>query len=168
MPHVSRASPSGDLPACCSGGGPASLGGAVRPLILLALVSASALAAPAPSFSTESAGTLGRPDLASSSRVQTLVQLDGRRVIALDAAGLARLWDVSDWAQLGVASPGTRAVIGPAGLGLPADRSAGCLLAAPLAATRDGLLVTAEGQALRVCDPTGQRAPRDFPMPGVD
>ena len=140
----------------------------MRPFILLALVSASALAAPAPSFSTESAGTLGRPDLASSSRVHTLVQLDARRVVALDASGLARLWDVSDWAQLGVASPGTRAVIGPAGLGLPGDRAAGCLLAAPLAATRDGLLVSAEGQALRLCDPTGRRAPRDFPTPGVD
>jgi len=140
----------------------------VRSFILLALVSAAAVAAPAPSFSTESAGTLGRPDLASSSRVHTLVQLDARRVVALDAAGLARLWDVSDWTQLGVASPGTRALIGPGGLGLPGDRSGGCLLATPLAATRDGRLVTAEGQALRLCDPTGRRAPQDFPMPGVD
>ena len=120
----------------------------MRPLILLALVSASALAAPAPSFSTESAGTLGRPDLASSSRVHTLVQLDARRVVALDASGLARLWDVSDWAQLGVASPGTHAVIGPAGLGLPGDRATGCLLAAPLAATSDGRLVTDGGRVL--------------------
>jgi WD40 repeat protein len=138
----------------------------VRSLVLLALVSASSLAAP--SFSTEAAGTLGRPDLASSSRVHSLVQLDARRVVALDAAGLARLWDVSDWQQLGVASPGTRALVGPGGLGLPGDRSGGCLLAAPLAATRDGRLLTAEGLALRLCDPTGQRAPRDFTVPGLD
>ncbi|HVP63057.1 MAG TPA: WD40 repeat domain-containing protein [Myxococcaceae bacterium] len=138
----------------------------MRSLVLLALVSASSLAAPP--LSTESAGTLGRPDLASSSRVHSLVQLDDRHVIAIDAAGFARLWDVADWQQLGVASPGTRALVGPAGLGLPPDRSAGCLLAAPLAATRDGRLVTAEGLALRVCDPTGQRPPRDLPVPGVD
>jgi len=135
----------------------------VRSFVLLALISASSLAAP--SFSSESAGTLGRPDLASSSRVHTLVQLDARRVLAVDAAGLARLWEVSDWQQLGVASPGTRALIGPGGLSLPGNRSGGCLLAAPVAATRDGRLVTAEGQALRLCDPTGQRAPRDFPVP---
>ena len=138
----------------------------MRFFVLLALISASSLAAP--SFSSESAGTLGRPDLASSSRVHTLVQLDARRVLAVDAAGLARLWEVSDWQQLGVASPGTRALIGPGGLSLPGNRSGGCLLAAPVAATRDGRLVTAEGQALRLCDPTGQRAPRDFPVPGVD
>ena len=133
---------------------------------LLALVSTSSLAAP--SFSTEPAGTLGRPDLASSSRIHTLVQLDARRVVAIDAAGLARLWDVTDWQQAGVASPGTRALVGPGGLGLPAERSGGCLLAAPLAATPDRRLVTAEGLALRLCDPTGQRPPRDFPVPGVD
>ena len=104
----------------------------MRSFVLLALVSGSSLAAP--SFSTESAGTLGRPDLASSTRIVSLVQLDSRLVVALDAAGLARLWDVSDWQQLGVASPGTRALIGPGGLGLPNDRSGGCLLAAPLAA----------------------------------
>jgi len=138
----------------------------VRSFVLLALVSASSLAAP--SFSTESAGTLGRPDLASSSRIVALVQLDARRVVALDAAGLARLWDVSDWQQLGVASPGTRALIGPGGLGLPNDRSGGCLLAAPLAATRDGRLLTSEGLALRLCDPTGARPPHDFTVPGVD
>ena len=138
----------------------------MRSLVLLALVSASSVAAP--SFSTESAGTLGRPDLASSSRIQSLVQLDARRVVAVDAAGLARLWDVSDWQQLGVASPGTRALVGPGGLGLPGERSGGCLLAAPLAASRDGRLLTAEGLALRLCDPTGQRAPRDFTVPGVD
>jgi WD40 repeat protein len=138
----------------------------VRSLVLLALVSASSLAAP--SFSTESAGTLGRPDLASSSRIQSLVQLDARRVVAVDAAGLARLWDVSDWQQLGVASPETRALVGPGGLGLPGERSGGCLLAAPLAASRDGRVLTAEGLALRLCDPTGQRAPRDFTVPGVD
>ncbi len=138
----------------------------MRSFVLLALVSASSLAAP--SFSTESAGTLGRPDLASSSRIVSLVQLDARRVVALDAAGLARLWDVSDWQQLGVASPGTRAVIGPAGLGLPNDRSGGCLLAPPLAATTDGRLLTSEGLALRLCDPTGRRAPHDFTVPGVD
>src|SRR5678815_1610102 len=86
------------------GGGPATLGGAVRSFVLLALVSTASLAAP--SFSNESAGTLGRPDLASSSRVHTLVQLDARRVVAIDGAGLARLWDVSEWQQLGVASPG--------------------------------------------------------------
>ncbi len=137
----------------------------MRPLVLLALVSASSLAAP--SFSTEAAGTLGRPDLASSSRIHTLVQLDGRRVVAIDAAGFARLWDVADWQQLGVASPGTRANIGPGGLALPGERG-GCLLAPPLATTRDGRLVTAEGLALRVCDPTGQRPPRDLPVPGVD
>jgi WD40 repeat protein len=57
--------------------------------------------------------------------------------------------------------------IGPAGLALPADRS-GCLLATPLAVTADGRLVTAEGLALRVCDPTGQRPPRDLPVPGAD
>src|SRR5215469_753110 len=153
-------------PAVVPGGGPASLGGAVRFFVLLALISASSLAAP--SFSSESAGTLGRPDLASPSRVHTLVQLDARRVLAIDAAGLGRVWDVSDWQQLGVASPGTRALIGPGGLGLPGNRSGGCVLAAPVAATRDGRLVTAEGQALRLCDPTGQRAPRDFPVPGVD
>ncbi|HET9035023.1 MAG TPA: hypothetical protein VFN45_02420, partial [Myxococcaceae bacterium] len=67
----------------------------MRSFVLLALVSTASLAAP--SFSNESAGTLGRPDLASSSRVHTLVQLDARRVVAIDAAGLARLWDVSEW-----------------------------------------------------------------------
>ena len=138
----------------------------MRSFVLLALVSASSLAAP--SFSTESAGTLGRPDLASSSRIVSLVQLDARRVVALDAAGLARLWDVSDWQQLGVASPGTRALIGPGGLGMPNDRTGGCLLAAPLAATRDGRLLTSEGLALRLCDPTGARPPHDFTVPGVD
>src|SRR5215831_685738 len=143
-------------PAVVPGGGPASLGGAVRFSVLLALVSATSLAAP--SFSSESAGTLGRPDLASPSRVHTLVQLDARRVLAIDAAGLARVWDVSDWQQLGVASLGTHALIGPGGLGLPGNRSGGCLLAAPVAATRDGRLVTAEGQALRLCGPTGRRA----------
>src|SRR5262249_40996441 len=119
-------SPSVHVPGCCPGGGPASLGGAVRSLVLLALVSASSLAAP--SISTESAGPLGRPDLASSNRIHTLVQLDARRVLALDAAGLARLWDVADWQQMGVASPGTHAAIGPGGLALPGERSAGCLL----------------------------------------
>ena len=138
----------------------------MRSFVLLALVSASSLAAP--SFSTESAGTLGRPDLASSNRIHSLVQLDARRVVALDTAGLARLWEVSDWQQLAVASPGTRALVGPGGLGLPGNQSGGCLLAAPLAATRDGRLLTAEGLALRLCDPTGQRAPRDFTVPGVD
>ncbi len=138
----------------------------MRSFVLLALVSASSLAAP--SFSTESAGTLGRADLASSSRLHTLVALDARRVVAIDAAGFARLLDVADWQQLGVASPGTRALIGPGGLGLPGDRNAGCLLAAPLAATGDGRLVTAEGLALRVCDPSGQRPPRDLPVPGAD
>jgi len=139
----------------------------VRFFVLLALVvSAPSLAAA--SFSTESAGTLGRPDLASSNRIHTLVQLDGRRVLAIDAAGLARLWDVGDWQQVGVASPGTHAAIGPGGLALPGDRAQGCLLAPPLAATSDGRLLTAEGQALRVCDPTGRRAPQDLPVPGVD
>jgi WD40 repeat protein len=138
----------------------------VRSFVLLALVSTASLAAP--SLSNESAGTLGRPDLASSSRVHTLVQLDARRVVAIDAAGLARLWDVSEWQQLGVASPGTRALVGPEGLGLPAQRSGGCLLSSPLAPTEDGRLITAEGRALRLCDPTGERPPRDFPVPGVD
>jgi WD40 repeat protein len=138
----------------------------VRLFVLLALVSVSSLAAP--SIPTESAGTLGRPDLASSNRVVTLTPLDARRVVAVDAAGLARLWDVGEWQQLGVASPGTRAVIGPAGLALPTERAPGCLLATPLAVTPDARLITAEGQALRVCDPSGQRAPRDLPVPGVD
>ena len=84
----------------------------MRFFVLLALISASSLAAP--SFSSESAGTLGRPDLASSSRVHTLVQLDARRVLAVDAAGLARLWEVSDWQQLGVASPVPAPSSGPA------------------------------------------------------
>src|SRR5215831_10749701 len=153
-------------PAVVPGGGPASLGGAVRSFVLLALISASSLAAP--SFSSESAGTLGRPDLASSSRIHTLVQLDARRVLAVDAAGYARLWDVADWQQVGVASPGTRALVGPGGLALPGDRGGGCLLAPPVAATHDGRLVTAEGLALRICDPTGQKPPRDLSVPGVD
>jgi len=139
----------------------------VRSFVLLALVSASSLAA-APSLTTESAGTLGRPDLASSSRIHTLVQIDARRVLAVDAAGYGRLWDVTDWQQVGVASPGTRALIGPGGLALPGDRGGGCVLAPPVAATHDGRLVTAEGLALRVCDPTGQRPPRDLSVPGVD
>ena len=138
----------------------------MRSLVLLALVSTSSLASP--SIFTEPAGTLGRPDLASSNRIHTLVQVDTRRVVALDASGLARLWDVGDWQQVGVASPGARAVIGPAGLALPTDRAPGCLLAAPLAAMPDGRLLTAEGLALRVCDPTGQRPPRDLPVPGAD
>ena len=138
----------------------------MRSFVLLALVSASSLAAP--SLTTESAGTLGRPDLASSSRIHTLVQIDARRVLALDAAGYARLWDVADWQQVGVASPGTRALMGPGGLALPGDRAGGCLLAPPVAATHDGRLVTAEGLALRVCDPTGQKPPRDLSVPGVD
>lgn len=138
----------------------------MRSTVLLALVSASSLAAP--SLSTESAGTLGRADLASSNRVHTLVQLDARRVLAVDAAGLARLWDVTDWQQVGVASPGTRTVVGPAGFALPGERVAGCLLAPPLAVTPDGRLLTAEGQALRICDPAGQRPARDLPVPGVD
>ena len=132
----------------------------MRSLVLLALVSTSSVAAP--SFSTESAGTLGRPDLASPSRIQSLVQLDARRVVAVDAAGLARLWDVSDWQQLGVASPGTRVTLGPCGLALPGEPSGGCLLAAPLAATRDGRLLSVEGLALRLCDPTGREPPRDI------
>src|SRR5262249_6353020 len=115
-----------------------------------------------------SAGTLGRADLASSNRIHTLVQLDARRVVALDAAGLARLWDISDWQQTGVASPGTRAVLGPGGLSLPGDPPPRCLLAGPLAVTPEGRLLTAEGLALRVCDPTGQRPSRDVPVPGID
>ena len=139
----------------------------MRTFVLLALaVSAPSIAAG--SLTTESAGTLGRPDLASSNRIHTLVQLDGRRVLAIDAAGLARLWDVGDWQQVGVASPGTHAAIGPGGLALPTERARGCLLAPPIAATSDGRLLTAEGQALRVCDPTGQQAARDLPVPGVD
>src|SRR5215471_8523711 len=144
MSGVPLSSPSGDLPACRRGARPASLGDAVRSFVLLALV-VSAPSVAAASFSTESAGTLGRPDLASSNRIHTLVQLDGRRVLAIDAAGLARLWDVGDWQQVGVASPGTHAAIGPGGLALPGDRAQGCLLAAPLAATSDGRLLTAEG-----------------------
>src|SRR5262249_54472934 len=147
-------------PAVAGGGAPASLGGAVRSFVLLALVSASALAAP--SIPTESAGTLGRADLASSNRIHTLVQLDARRVVALDAAGLARLWDIADWQQTGVASPGTRAVIGPEGLSLPADRAAGCVLAAPLPVTPDGRLLTADGRAPPLCDPRRPRPPPDL------
>src|SRR5262249_9631331 len=153
-------------PAVTRGGAPASLGGAVRSFVLLALVSVPALAAP--SIPTESAGTLRRPDLAASNRIHTLVQLDARRVVALDAGGLARLWDVADWQQTGVASPGTHAVIGPEGLSLPADRAAGCVLAAPLAVTPDRRLLTAEGRRPRVCDPRGQRPPRDLSVPGID
>ena len=89
-------------------------------------------------------------------------------MLAVDAAGFARLWDVTEWQQVGVASPGTRAVVAPDGLGLPPERGAGCLLAPPLAATPDGRLVTAEGLALRLCDPSGRRPPRDFPVPGID
>lgn len=176
----SGADPTGDLPSAGDAGAtrvtfypsvsgeatPASLGGSVRSFVLLALLSGSSLAAP--SLSTESAGTLGRPDLASSSRVLTLVQLDARRVLATDASGLTRLWDVADWQQLGVASPGARVGIGPAGLALPSERAAGCLLGAGLAVAPDGRLLTIEGQALRLCDPTGQRPPRDLPVPGVD
>ena len=138
----------------------------MRHIVLLAFLSAPSLAAP--SIPTDSAGTLGRADLASSSRIVAMVPLDQRRVLALDASGLARLWDTNEWQQLAVASPGTRAVIGPAGLVPPSDRAPGCLLAPPLAATPDGRLLTAEGQALRLCDPTGQRPARDLPVPGVD
>lgn len=138
----------------------------MRSFLLLSLLSLPALAAPA--LSTEAAGTLGRPDLASPHRIHTLVQLDARRVLALDSGGFARLWDVADWQQLGVASPGTRVAIGPAGFAVPTERAPGCLLAAPLAATPDGRLVTAEGLALRVCDPTGRRSPQAIPVPGVD
>jgi hypothetical protein len=138
----------------------------VRSFVLLALVSTASLAAP--SLSTRICGHAG----ALGSRLVQQGPYPGpgrcRRVVAIDAAGLARLWDVSEWQQLGVASPGTRAVVGPEGLGLPAQRSGGCLLSSPLAATDDGRLITAEGLALRLCDPTGQRPPRDFPVPGVD
>ncbi|HSP20088.1 MAG TPA: hypothetical protein VLQ79_11270, partial [Myxococcaceae bacterium] len=138
----------------------------MRSFLLLSLLSIPALAAPA--LSTESAGTLGRPDLASAHRIHTLLQLDGRRVLALDAGGFARLWDVADWQQLGVVSPGTRVAIGPAGFALPTDRAPGCLLTAPLAATPDGRIVGVEGLAMRVCDPTGRHPPREIPVPGMD
>ncbi len=138
----------------------------MRSFVLFALLSTSALAAPA--LSTDSAGTLGRPDLASASRIHILVQLDARRVIALDAAGFARLWDIADWQQLGVASPGTRVTLGPSGFALPGGRVTGCLLGPPLAATPDGRLLSVEGLALRVCDPSGRSPPRDIPVPGID
>ncbi|MGZ5958783.1 MAG: WD40 repeat domain-containing protein [Myxococcaceae bacterium] len=138
----------------------------MRSFILLSLLSAPALAAPA--LSTESAGTLGRADLASAHRIHTLLQLDARRVLALDAAGFARLWDVADWQQIGVASPGTRVAIGPGGFAFPTERAPGCLLAPPLAATPDGRVLGVEGLALRVCDPTGRRPPQDTPVPGMD
>ena len=138
----------------------------MRSFILLSLLSMSALAAPA--LSTEAAGTLGRPDLASPHRIHTLVQLDVRRVLALDSGGFARLWDVTDWTQLGVASPGTRVAIGPGGFGFPTERAPGCLLSAPLAAMPDGRLVSAEGLALRICDPSGRRAPQDTAVAGID
>ena len=56
--------------------------------------------------------------------------------------------------------PGTRVVVGPAGLEPPRSADGGCSIAAPLAVTADGMLLTAEGQALRLCDPTGRRARR--------
>src|SRR5262249_18003755 len=79
----------------------------VRPsLFVLLLCALPALAGAA--VPTEAAGTLGRPDLASTARVVALVPLGQRQILAVDAAGLARLWDIADWQQLGVgwAGPG--------------------------------------------------------------
>ena len=88
-------------------------------------------------------------------------------MLAVDAADSAGLWDVAAWRQLGVASRRAR--------GWRSDREA---RAAPLRwrlchrARRgdgDGMLLTAEGQALRLLrDPTGQRPARDIPLLGAD
>ena len=138
----------------------------VRRSLLVWFLSLPALAGP--SIQTEAAGTLGRSDLASPTRVVALVPFGPRQVLAVDAAGLARLWDVTDWQQLGVASAGTRVVVGPAGLEPPRSANGGCSVGAPLAVTSDRMLLTAEGQALRLCDPTGRRAARDIPLLGAD
>ena len=138
----------------------------VRSTLLVLLCALPALAGP--SVPTDSAGTLGRPDLASQTRVVALVPLSPRQVLAVDAAGLARLWDVGDWQQLGVASAGTRVVVGPSGLEPPRSADGGCSIAAPVAVTSSGMLLTAEGQALRLCDPTGRHASRDVPLLGAD
>jgi len=139
----------------------------VRPsLFVLLLCALPALAGAA--VPTEAAGTLGRPDLASTARVVALVPLGQRQILAVDAAGLARLWDIADWQQLGVASAGTRVMVGLAGLEPPRTPDGGCAISAPMAVTTDGMLLTAEGQALRLCDLSGRRPPRDVPLLGAD
>ena len=51
----------------------------------------------------------------------------------------------------------------------PRSADGGCSVGAPLAVTSDGMLLTAEGQALRLCDPDRtQRAARDIPLLGAD
>jgi WD40 repeat protein len=138
----------------------------LQPVVVLFLTALPALAAPA--LHTEPAGVLGRPDLAAPARIVALVPFDGRRVVAVDAAGVAQLWDVGSWQSLGVASMGTRVGVGASGLEPPRSAEGGCLLSVPIASAGNGTLVTSEGQALRLCDPTGRRGARDIPLPGAD
>jgi WD40 repeat protein len=137
-----------------------------QPVVILLLAGSSVLAGPA--LHTEPAGVLGRPDLAAPARIVALVPFDGHRVVAVDAAGVAQLWDVGSWQSLGVASMGTRVGVGTNGLEAPHAADGGCLLSVPIASAGNGTLVTSEGQALRLCDPTGRRAARDIPLDGAD
>jgi WD40 repeat protein len=138
----------------------------LRPVLVLLFAGLPALSAPV--LHTEPAGVLGRPDLAAPARIVALVPLDGRRVVAVDAAGVAQLWDVGSWQSLGVASMGTRVGVGANGLEPPRAADGGCLLSVPIASAGNGTLVTSEGQALRLCDPSGRRSARDIPLPGAD
>src|SRR5262249_43157885 len=62
--------------------------------------------------------------------------------------------------------PGGMAALG--GREPPRTPDGGCAISAPMAVTTDGMLLTAEGQALRLCDLSGRRPARDVPLLGAD